>query len=173
MSAQEHEPEVGHIRSRLDMKMEYPAGLYLGEWLRRLTEEERILALRCRGCGRLLFPPQCVCTSCHTENIEDLDWVDVGPEGTLLLWIAIKMPWLDPRTLEFKDTGHPVGIIILDAPDEGGVVYMHFLEETDIDKLEQGMRVRAVFKPREEREYFPTDILYFRTIQEEPGLKEA
>ena len=100
MSAQEHEPEVGHIRSRLDMKMEYPAGLYLGEWLRKLTEEERLLALRCRGCGRLLFPPQCVCTSCHAENVEDLDWVDVGPEGTLLLWIAIKMPWLDPRTLE-------------------------------------------------------------------------
>ncbi|MBU1672592.1 MAG: hypothetical protein KKF41_09190 [Actinobacteria bacterium] len=156
--------QVAPIRSSLDIEIEYPAGLYMGEWLRRLTEEERLTAVRCRGCGKLLYPPQCICTYCHAENIEDVEWIEVGPEGTLMLWIAIKMPWLDPRTREFKDTGHPVGIIVLDAPDGGGVLCMHFLEEADIEKLERGMRVRPVFKPREEREYFPTDIIYFGAV---------
>lgn len=166
MAAEDRNVEVEPMGSDLDLRMTYPSGLYLGEWLRKLTEEEKLMAVRCSGCGRLLFPPQCVCTICHAENIEDVKWVEVGPGGTLMLWIAIKMPWLDPRTCEFKPTEHPVGIILLDTPDQSGVVFMHFLEETDIDKLERGMRVRAVFKPEEEREYFPTDILYFETVEE-------
>jgi uncharacterized OB-fold protein len=164
MAAQKYEPEVAPVRSKLDIQMKYPAGLYMGEWLRKLADEEKMMAIRCRGCRRILFPPQCVCTHCHAENIDDIDWLEVGPEGTLILWIAIKMPWLDPRTGEFKDTGHPVGIFLLDAPDGGGAVYMHFLEETDMEKLKQDMRVRPVFKPRQEREYYPTDILYFRIV---------
>jgi uncharacterized OB-fold protein len=145
--------------------MEYPAGLYMSEWLRKLAEEEKITAIRCQGCKRIIFPPQCVCTYCHSENMQDIEWIDVGPEGTLMLWIAVKMPWLDPRTIELKSTDRPIGIILLDAPG-GGAPFMHFLEETDIEKLERGMRVRAVFKPLEEREYFPTDILFFRKIDE-------
>lgn len=158
------EARLEAVRSRLDVKMRYPSGLYMGEWLRRLTEEEKLMATRCHGCGTFMFPPQCVCTICHAENVEDVEWVEVGPEGTLMLWIAIKMPWLDPRTGEFKDSDHPVGIIVLDAPDGGGALFVHFLAETDIDRLERGMRVRPVFKPRAEREYFPTDILYFEAV---------
>lgn len=161
METTKTEPGIAPVRSTLETRMEYPAGLYMSEFLRRLTEEEKLMATRCPGCGNYMFPPQCCCTICHSDNVEDVEWVEVGPQGTLMLWIAIKMPWLDPRTGEFKDTGHPIGLIVLDTPDGGGVVYIHFLEETDIEKLERGMRVRPVFKPREEREYFPTDILYF------------
>jgi uncharacterized OB-fold protein len=51
------------------------------------------------------------------------------------------------------------GLIKLDGADTG---FMHFVDETDIQKLLAKPRVEAVFA--EERKGYPTDIDYFKVI---------
>jgi len=43
---------------------------------------------------------------------------------------------------------------------------MHKLGEVDPEKVYIGMRVKAVWKPAEERQGAITDILYFKPIEE-------
>jgi uncharacterized OB-fold protein len=51
------------------------------------------------------------------------------------------------------------GLIKLDGAD---TCLMHFIDETDIEKLMAKPRVEAVFA--EERKGYPTDIDYFKVI---------
>ena len=65
-------------------------------------------------------------------------------------------------TKEWKHANpHPNAMILLDD----GVYIRHFLEETDADKLEVGMRVEAVWKEDHERGEGAADVRYFRTIE--------
>jgi hypothetical protein len=66
-------------------------------------------------------------------------------------------------TGEVKPIPYGFGGIQLDGADS---ILRHFLEETDLNKLRIGLRMQAVFKPREERVGDLTDILFFRTIKE-------
>ena len=57
--------------------------------------------------------------------------------------------------------------ILLDGTEAGRCTPLyHILEETDIKKISIGMRVQAVWRPREERIGSLNDILYFRTIRD-------
>jgi uncharacterized OB-fold protein len=53
--------------------------------------------------------------------------------------------------------------------NEGTVVNFlaHILEETDTTKLYPGVRVRAVWKPREERHGLMSDIKFWRIVEGE------
>jgi len=53
--------------------------------------------------------------------------------------------------------------------DGGDAVLMHFLDESDPDKILLNNRVEAVFRPDGERTGSPLDIEYFRVI---PGEVE-
>jgi uncharacterized OB-fold protein len=43
----------------------------------------RLLVQRCRGCGRLRWPPRPACVACLEFGH---DWVPVGPTGTVFSW---------------------------------------------------------------------------------------
>jgi len=50
------------------------------EFFSRLERGE-FQTTRCRGCGEMHYPPHIVCPSCLGE---DMEWVDLPREGTLL-----------------------------------------------------------------------------------------
>jgi len=87
--------------------------------------------------------------------VETDEWVEVGPEGTLLTFTVVYR----------KKNHHPreaplaYGIIRLDGADTSIV---HLLGETDVAKLEHGMRVRALFS--KERKGHIMDINCFRPV---------
>ena len=76
------------------------------------------------------------------------------------------MPWLNPWTLKLRSSEYPVGILMVDAPGSSPGVIWHLIGETDASKLRVGMRVKAVFKPREERLGQMEDILYWAPVGE-------
>ncbi|UCH31632.1 MAG: Zn-ribbon domain-containing OB-fold protein [Candidatus Bathyarchaeota archaeon] len=43
-------------------------------------KEDRFTSTKCKACGKLLWPPRIVCSSCLSDNLE---WVDLGVEGEL------------------------------------------------------------------------------------------
>ena len=72
-------------------------------------------------------------------------------------------PLWDPHYGERWANPYPSGMILLD----NGVYQRFWLEETDPEKLKEGVRVQAVWKEDyDERGIGMQDILYYRTIEE-------
>lgn len=148
------------------VSIEHPMGLFMGKFLRELRENAKLFGMVCRQCGRTMFPPQALCTVCHAENLENPQWVEVGPEATVAGLMEVKMPWINPSTLTLRTSKYPVGMLLVDAPGTTPGFVWHFIGETDMSKLSIGMRVRAVFRPKEERQGLMEDILYWVPIEQ-------
>jgi hypothetical protein len=88
-------------------------------------------------------------------------WVEVGPKGTVIGFSVVEQSFLVPTTGDMLEVPFSVGIILLDGAP---VTLQHRLQETNPDKIKAGLRVEAVFKPKEQRQENIFDILYFRTI---------
>ena len=92
-----------------------------------------------------------------------LGLVELPQTGTVFQYTYQVYPLFDPHLGKTFADPHPPAIIQLD----NGVFLRHRLEETDTQKLKEGMRVKAVWEEDyEKRGQGYQDILYFRTIEE-------
>lgn len=144
---------------RMNIPYTYSAGPHIGKFLQELSENESLYANKCPQCGRLLLPPRIMCGRCFVRMGE---WIDQGTTGILVSFGVTTTPFLDVTTGQMLKVPFASGGIQLD----GGASIFHLLEETDHSKLRLGMRMQAVFKPKEERQRLITDILYFRATEE-------
>lgn len=140
------------LQGKLDLPFSYAAGKTASRFFVELRDRQRIMGKRCPLCQRVIVPPQLFCKECFVDTDE---WVEVGPVGTLVTFTVVY----------HKENHHPkeapiaYGIIKLDGADTSIV---HFLDETEVTKLEHGMRVRAIFA--EERKGHILDIECFRPV---------
>ena len=150
-----------YITVRIDAPREYrwSTGKYIGRTYREAQENKKLVANRCVQCKEVLWPPVEVCGRCKVEAGED--WVELSQTGTVMQYTVLVYPMWDPHYGEKFANPHPNAMILLDD----GVYIRHFLEETDADKLEVGMRVEAVWKEDHERGEGTADVKYFRTIE--------
>lgn len=139
----------------------WAAGEYIGEFLRELRDSGKIYVNKCPKCGRFRCPPGPVCSRCHTRMEEKEKWVEVGPKGTLISFFIAEQSFLVPTTGDMLEVPFSVGLILLDGAP---VTFGHQLEETNPEKIEVGMRVEAVFKPKEQRQANIFDILHFKAV---------
>ncbi|HID63721.1 MAG TPA: Zn-ribbon domain-containing OB-fold protein [Anaerolineae bacterium] len=131
----------------------WDAGVAIGRYLAEL-KEGRIIGIRCRHCRRTVVPPRTVCEWCFEPMSEWVYLQDTGVVNTFSLcyvtWdmVRIKEP-LIPAVIEIDGASPGMGIL-------------HLLGEVDPKEVKIGMRVKAVWKPAEEREGAITDIKYFK-----------
>ena len=154
------------VRSEVRLPWSQSAGLYLAKFLIEMRDNERIVANRCPECGRINLPPNIVCGWCKIR-IEDKaeNWVELNDKGTVVTFLEITERDTKPLTGELLGKVNPGAQIQLDG-SEGSTPLYHILEETDLNKIHEGMRVSAVWRPRAERVGSMSDILYFRTIED-------
>ena len=130
----------------------YTAGLAGEKFLRAIKDEGKILGSYCDHCGITYVPARQFCERCMDKLDET---VDVGTEGevhtfTLLFEDLDGTPREEPEIVAFISLG------------DGGLV--HRLDEVELDDLDIGMPVQAVFKPKGEREGSILDIKYFKPV---------
>lgn len=153
---------------RVTLYWREPAGVFVNRMLLAMRDKEEIWAVRCPTCERILFPPEPVCGLCKVR-IEDTDenWRKLGNEGTLLhFYQVVGTREVDPSTGWHPkgQTFNPIGLIRPDGGNEW-TVFAHKMEEEDPAKLRPGMRVKAVWKPKEERRGFTSDIRFWRIVE--------
>ena len=142
------------------------AGLRLSKFFTTLRDEAKILALKCPQCQRVIFPPRPVCGFCRiTVGEKDEDWLALSDEGTVVSFQVATEREVDRVTGRIVGQPNPCGFIRLDGGDEWTIL-VHYLEMIDIDRLRRGMRVKAVWKPKDERRGRMSDIAYFRRMKE-------
>jgi hypothetical protein len=119
-------------------------------------KEGKIIARRCRRCGRIMVPPRMFCERCFRPTDE---WVYVKDTGIVNTY-SISYLAADASRLEEPII---VAVIELDGASEGMGI-LHYLGEVAPDEVDFGMRVKAVWKPPEQRIGAITDIRYFKPI---------
>ncbi|MHA1593324.1 MAG: Zn-ribbon domain-containing OB-fold protein [Candidatus Baldrarchaeia archaeon] len=139
----------------------YAAGVAISKFLEEL-KNGRIVGRKCRKCGRILVPPRMYCEWCFRPTDE---WVYVKDTGRVVTAV-ISYIAADRARLEKPEI---IAVIELDGASPGMGI-LHKLGEVDPEDVKNmkvfGMRVKAVWKPPEEREGSITDILYFRPLKE-------
>ncbi len=149
--------KVTEVRSRSDAKYAFSAGEAMSRFLEEL-QNGRLIARTCRRCKRILFPPRMFCEECFRPTDE---WRYIQDAGTIETY---SISYLDQ---DAKRISEPilVGVVSLDgaSPKMG---MMHYFGEMTKDQIHIGMRVKAVWKPPEERRGSVLDIRYFRPLRE-------
>lgn len=154
--------ELIEIPFVLSIPFRFATGPFMGRFLREIRDNKRFVTTKCGACGNTLLPPSAVCPYC---NVEIKEWVELGTKGTLLAFDIVHIPVINPMTGKPRPVPWARAYVMLDG---GNAIMAHFLEEIDPSKVKVGTRVEAVFK-EDQREGKPTDILYFRVIQEKGG----
>jgi uncharacterized OB-fold protein len=98
------------------------------------------------------------CEWCYGPTNE---WIYLKDTGTVE---TFSISYLDPDALRIKDP-ILVGVVSIDgaSPKHG---FMHYFAEMKPEELHIGMRVKAVWKKKEERTGSIRDIKYFKPLKE-------
>lgn len=140
----------------------WDTGIGIGKYLAGL-KDGIILGAVCATCNKIVVPPRTVCEWCFNPMDEYVPLQDTGTVNTFSLcyvtWDVkrIEVPEL-PAVIQL-DGASTLG----SSPIMGGI--MHKLGEVDPQEIHIGMRVKAVWKPPEERQGAVTDILYFKPLE--------
>lgn len=152
------EGRIPAVRHRPNAKYLWSAGIAMSRFLEGL-KKGKIVGATCKKCGRIMVPPRAFCEQCFKPVDGYINIKDTGTINTYSVsYVAgdasrIKEPIL-------------VAIIDLDGASEGMGI-LHILGEIDDWKqIKFGMKVKAVWKPSEERTGSIKDIKYFRPLQE-------
>lgn len=143
---------------QLNGKFAWDTGIAIGRYLESLKNGV-ILGVNCKTCQKTYVPPRTVCEWCFQPMNEFIPLQDTGTINTFSLCYVT---WDVKR---IKEPEIPAVIEIDGASPLHGI--MHMLGEFDPENIQIGMRVKAVWKPSEERVGSITDILYFKPFEEE------
>lgn len=141
------------VKGEIQIDYNWSVGKAGERFFTELKESKRIIGARCRKCRRVLVPPRIFCEECF---VDDMEWVEVEPRGTLVTFgdcyfstdgKRLKEPWI-------------LGIVRLNGSD-GGLI--HLIGEAKAEDLKIGMPMEAVFQ--EERNGNILDIKYFRPVK--------
>jgi len=118
--------------------------------------EGRILGQRCPACHKVYVPPR---GACPVDGVPTTDEVELPPTGTVTTFCIVNVPFLGQRI----QPPYVSAYVLLDGAD---IAFLHLIQEIPADQVRMGMRVEAVWKPREEWGTTIENILHFRPTGE-------
>ena len=148
----ESQEPVEVLRIPIELDFTYSAGQSASRFLRAMAEG-KLLGQRCPVDGRVYFPTRGSCPS-HGVPIEG-ELVELPDKGTIVTYSINRVPSQNIN-LELPYAAIQV---LLDGAD---TVLHHVLGECDIDEVHMGMRVEAVWIPKEEWTTSVGNIKYFK-----------
>lgn len=140
-----------------NLKWAWDTGVGYGGYFAAL-KEGKIIGTKCNKCHRVLLPARAFCEWCFRPVDE---WIYLKDTGVVNTFCIPHTDWQARRL----DVPQIAALIEIDG--SGGVAIMHLIEEIDPKKVKVGMKVKAVWKPKKEREGSVTDIKYWKPLKEE------
>lgn len=136
-----------------ELRYSWTSGVAISRYLRGLKDGQ-LWARRCNKCGRTLIPPRMYCEECFRPTDE---WVRVQETGTVNTFsISYVNADASRRT-------QPVLVAVIEIDGASpGMGILHVLGEVAPGDIQVGLKVRALWKPKDERTGAITDIRYFR-----------
>ena len=135
----------------------WDTGVAIGAYLAAL-KEGMLLGARCATCRRTVIPPRLVCEWCFRPMV---DYVPLQDTGTVNTFSLCYVTWDVQR---IKEPEIPAVIEVDGASPMHGI--MHKIGEVEPEIVHISMRVKAVWRPADQRVGAITDILHFKPIEE-------
>ena len=106
----------------------------------RGLNEGRILGQRCPTCQKVYVPPRSACPADGTPTAEE---IELSQTGTITTFCIVNVPFLGQRITPPYVSAY----VLLDGAD---IAFLHLILDIPADEVRMGMRVKAVWKPRDE-----------------------
>ncbi|WP_176728395.1 Zn-ribbon domain-containing OB-fold protein [Planobispora rosea] len=142
-------PEVTRIVSPVRTEYRVRPGKSLARFLEGI-ERGIFLGCRCGSCGKVYVPYRLSCPECGVAITEETELPDTG---TITTFAINNLP--DPRAPEVPFVS---AYILLDGAD---IPMIALVGDVPAHEVRQGMRVRAVWVPEEERTASMSNIRWF------------
>lgn len=137
------------------IEIQHTASLPESKFLRAL-EEGKLLAARTGKDGKVYFPPKEADPATGQELTE---YLELSDKGTVTTYAIINIPFPGQRI----KPPYVAAYVLLDGAD---IPFLHLVTEIEPADVRMGMRVEAVWKPREEWGLGIDNIDYFRPTGE-------
>lgn len=122
----------------------------------RAMQDGVLLGARSGEHGKVYFPPR----EADPATGKELDhFVELPDKGTVTTFAIINIPFAGQRI----KPPYVAAYVLLDGAD---IPFLHLVTEVDVADVRMGMRVEAVWKPREERDFGIDNIDHFRPTGE-------
>ncbi|MEU6039607.1 OB-fold domain-containing protein [Actinomadura sp. NPDC047616] len=147
-------PEVTMINAPTRLEYRLRAGRALDRFLEGIAEG-RLLGHRCPVCGQVIVPMKGLCPR---DGVPTTEEVEVADTGTVTTFAVNNLP--DPRAPEVPFVS---AYILLDGAD---LTMLALVAGIPADQVRIGMRVKAVWRPREEWDKTMANIRWFEPLDE-------
>jgi uncharacterized protein len=152
--ADDREPVTVQV-SPSAIEIQHTASFPESTFLRGL-EEGKLLGARSGNTGKVYFPPK----EADPATGHELDqFVELPDKGTVTTFAVINIPFAGQRI----KPPYVAAYVLLDGAD---IPFLHLVTEIDATEVRMGMRVEAVWKPREEWGLGIDNIDHFRPTGE-------
>ena len=155
VSIEAGEPDITGIISPVNLAYDYAASPEESKFFRGLAEG-RILGQRCPKCQKVYVPPR---GACPVDGVPTTDEVELPDRGTVTTFCIVNVPFQGQKI----EPPYVSAYVLLDGAD---IAFLHLILECDAADVRMGMRVEAVWKPREEWTTDLNNIRYFRPAGE-------
>jgi uncharacterized OB-fold protein len=102
---------------------------------REIPQRYRLEGAKCKGCGKIFFPPRLICPECKSREFEK---IQLKKEGKVLTYTIIRVP-----PSQFVDQA-PYAMGVVELAD--GVKVLTQIADCDLEKVDIGMKVRVEFR---------------------------
>lgn len=134
----------------------YSNGVAGDRFFKNLMKKGTFMVSKCGKCGKIFVPPRLYCEDCFVE-IPEKDFTDVPAKGIVRVNTTAR---LDAHGEPLKE---PVvlGLITIDGTDGS---MLGRIKTNDLGSDLSGAKVKAVLRPKKEREGTLKDILHYEIV---------
>jgi uncharacterized OB-fold protein len=118
--------------------------------------EGRLLGQRCPACHKVYIPPR---SACPSDGNPTTDEVELPDKGTVTTFCIVNVPFMGQKITPPYVSAY----VLLDGAD---IAFLHLILDIPAEEVRMGMRVEAVWKPREEWSTTIENISHFRPTGE-------
>jgi uncharacterized OB-fold protein len=148
-------PEVTGIVSPVNLAYDYAASPEETKFFLGLAEG-KLYGQRCPKCHKVYVPPR---GACPVDGVPTTDEVELPDRGIVTTFCIVNVPFLGQKI----EPPYVSAYVLLDGAD---IAFLHLILDIDAADVRMGMRVEAVWKPREEWTTNLDNIRYFRPTGE-------
>jgi len=122
----------------------------------RAIAEGKLLGARTGETGKVYFPPH---GADPATGLPTTEFVELPDKGTVTTYAIINIPFQGQRI----KPPYVAAYVLLDGAD---IPFLHLVADIDAHEVRMGMRVEAVWRPRDEWDFGIDNIEYFRPTGE-------
>jgi uncharacterized OB-fold protein len=147
--------DVTMVTTPIQLSVQHSASLQETRYLQGL-KDGRLLGQRCPQCGKVYIPPR---GACPVDGVPTEEEVELPDRGIVTTFCIVNVPFLGQRI----QPPYVAAYVLLDGAD---IAFLHLILDCAAEDVRMGMRVEAVWKPREEWEFGLQNITHFRPTGE-------